>query len=144
MVGTLMSPTDRFARMLERSLGRELFAPLGTADDVSTRAWMPPVDIRETPESLIVYAEVPGVNREDINITLENNVLTLGGERRFEKDTKEQDWHRIERSYGSFSRSFSLPTNVQSEKVEASFKDGVLAIQIPKSEAARPRKIAIK
>lgn len=143
MNGSLMSPADRLVRMLERSFPRDVFAPAFT-DEPSTRTWMPAVDIRETPEALVVYAEVPGLSKEDIQITLENNLLTLSGERRFEKDTKQEDWHRIERSYGTFSRSFSLPANVAVEKVDATFKDGVLTIMIPKAESARPRKIAIK
>jgi HSP20 family protein len=140
---SLITPAERFARFFDQALTgafpRDVFGI-----DNSTRTWVPAVDIRETPEALMVYAEVPGLSRDDIQITLENNVLTLSGERRFEKDTKEQDWHRIERSYGTFSRSFGLPNNVDPEKVEASFKDGVLLVKIAKAEMARPRKIAIK
>ena len=140
MNGTLAHPTDRFARMIERSFPRDLF---GLGDEPSTRAWTPLVDIRETPEALEVHADVPGLSKDDIHISLENNLLTLSGERRFDKETKQQDWHRVERSYGAFSRSFSLPNNVAAEKVTAAFKDGVLTINIPKAESARPRKIAI-
>jgi HSP20 family protein len=104
---------------------------------------MPPVDIQETAEGYRLTAELPGLTREDINITLENNVLRLSGERKLEKDAKKESYHRIERAYGTFQRSFSLPHQVNGEKVEASFKDGVLTISVPKAEQARPRKISI-
>lgn len=140
---SLISPAERLARMLDQAFN-QTFPRDFFGENLSTRTWVPAVDIRETPEALIVYAEVPGLSKEDINITLENNVLTLSGERRFEKDTKEQDWHRVERSYGTFSRSFSLPAQLDPDKVDASFKDGVLSIRIPKAEMARPRKIVVK
>ena len=112
-------------------------------EDVSNRAWLPPVDIQETEEGYRLSAELPGLTRDDINITLENNVLRLSGERKLEKDVKKESYHRIERAYGNFQRSFSLPHQVNSEKVEATFKDGVLSILVPKAEQARPRKISI-
>lgn len=142
MNNALVNPADRLARALDVAF-RDLLPGHGSPD-VSTHTWMPPVDIRETAESLLVQAELPGLRKEDIDITLENNVLTLSGERRFEKDTKEKDYHRVERSYGSFARSFSLPSTVQADKVDATFKDGVLTIHIAKAEAARPRKISVK
>jgi HSP20 family protein len=104
---------------------------------------MPPVDIQETEEGFRLMAELPGLTREDITITLENNVLRLTGERKFEKDVKKESYHRVERSYGTFARSFVLPQQVSSEKVQAAFENGVLTITVPKAEQAKPRKIEI-
>jgi HSP20 family protein len=101
------------------------------------------VDIQETEEGYRLTAELPGLTKDDINITLENNVLRLSGERKFEKDVKKESYHRIERAYGTFGRSFVLPQQVSSDKVEAAFKDGILTVTVPKAEQAKPRKIAI-
>jgi HSP20 family protein len=112
-------------------------------EDLASRTWTPPVDIQETDDSYRIHAELPGLTKDDIQITLENNVLRLSGERKFEKDVKEENYHRIERTYGTFSRSFALPTLVSSDKVEAKFENGVLSILVPKAEQAKPRHIAI-
>ncbi len=133
------SPLDRFFNQAFN----EFLTP-AAAEEVSSRRFLPAVDIRETGDVLTLAAELPGLNREDVQITVENNVLTIAGERKFEKDTKEENYHRIERSYGTFTRSFTLPANVKTEKVEASFKDGVLTISLPKVDEAKPRKIEIK
>lgn len=130
---------DPFARLFDNFFGEDL-AP---SEDVSNRAWMPAVNIRETESAFLIEAELPGLNKDDVEITLENNLLKLSGERRFEKDTKEENYHRVERSYGSFLRTFSLPSQVDSEGVKANFKDGVLTIEVPKAEEAKPRKISI-
>ncbi len=132
----------RFNRFFEDALG-DLFTPVVRGEEVSNRNWLPAVDVAETPDALTLYAELPGLSREDVDITLENNVLTVRGERKFEKDVKEENFHRIERAYGTFARSFTLPNNVKGEAVEASFKDGVLTVRIPKAEEAKSRKIAI-
>ncbi|HXO41454.1 MAG TPA: Hsp20/alpha crystallin family protein [Thermoanaerobaculia bacterium] len=112
-------------------------------EDLTTRTWTPPVDIQETDDAYRIHAELPGMTKDDIQITLENNVLRLSGERKFEKDTKQENYHRIERTYGAFSRSFALPTQVSSDKVEAKFENGVLSIVVPKAEQAKPRRISI-
>ena len=88
--------------------------------------------------------ELPGLTKDDVSITLENNILTLSGERKLEKDVQEESYHRMERSYGTFIRTFALPNNLQTEKVEAIFKDGVLTITLAKAEEAKPRKIVIR
>jgi HSP20 family protein len=106
-------------------------------------AWAPPVDIHETDDALIVKAELPGFSKDDVNIELKNNSLTLKGQRRHETEVKEEQYHRRERAYGSFQRTFMLPTTVDSEKVTATYKDGVLELRLPKSEAAKPKRIAI-
>ncbi|HEX4963387.1 MAG TPA: Hsp20/alpha crystallin family protein [Thermoanaerobaculia bacterium] len=112
-------------------------------EDVANRGWLPPVDIQETDDSYRLLAELPGLTREDVEITLENNVLRLSGERKFEKDVKKESYQRIERTYGSFTRSFSLPHQVNAEGVQAAFENGVLTITVPKAEQAKPRKITI-
>ncbi len=134
---------ERFDRMLNQSFN-EFLAPLGATEDVTNRRWMPAVDIRESDEALTINAELPGLDKNDVHITLENNVLTLAGERKFESEEKDESYHRIERAYGSFSRSFTLPANVKTDKVEAVFKDGVLSVVLPKVEEAKPRKIEIR
>ncbi|PLY06823.1 MAG: heat-shock protein [Desulfuromonas sp.] len=106
--------------------------------------WAPRVDISETDEKFIVKAEVPGIQREDIKINIEDHVLTIQGENKQEKEEKGEQFHRVERYYGSFSRSFSLPENVAEEKIEANFKDGLLTLKIPKTEASRPKAIEVK
>lgn len=130
---------DPFARIFDSFLGENMLP----SEDVSNRAWMPAVNIRETDAAFFVEAELPGLTREDIEITLENNLLKLSGERRFEKDTNDESYHRVERSYGSFLRTFSLPSQVSSDAVKATFQDGVLVIEVPKAAEARPRKIDI-
>ena len=109
-------------------------------------------DLGVTPQSedfsawyneLVVKAELPGMERKDITLHLENNILSLKGERRFVKETKEENYHRIERSYGGFSRAFTIPVTVEEEKIRADYKDGVLTILLPKKEQAKPKQIRI-
>lgn len=122
-------------------------------DDLMTRRadtgaegvmWIPAVDVAETGDTVSVKVEVPGVKKDDIKISVTNNVLTVRGEKKMEKETSEENYHRIERVYGSFVRSLELPTVVQADKVKASFKDGVLSIVLPKSEEVKPKEIAIE
>lgn len=134
---------NRVGRLFDQTFN-EFLSPLTSTEEMRGRGWFPAVDIRETDDSLTVFCEIPGLKKEDVSITLENNVLTISGERKFEKETKEQSYHRMERSYGKFSRSFSLPSNLETSKVDASVQDGVLRISLPKVEAAKPRRIAIK
>jgi HSP20 family protein len=112
-------------------------------EPAATTTWSPAVDIFETEGEIVVKAELPGVDRKDIALHLENNVLTLKGERRFEKETKEENYHRIERAYGGFSRSFSIPATVDEEKIRADYRDGILKIALPKKEQAKPKQIRI-
>ena len=109
----------------------------------STTTWSPAVDIYETEHEIQVQAELPGVERKDIALNLEKNVLTLRGERRFDKETKQENYHRIERAYGGFSRSFSIPAIVDEEKIRAEYKDGILKIALPKKEQIKPKQIQI-
>ena len=106
--------------------------------------WVPAVDVFENEnKELVLKAELPDVKKEDVSVTVENNTLTLSGERKFEAEVKKDHYHRLERSFGSFSRSFSLPATVDSAKIAAEFKNGVLTIRLPFREEAKPRSIAI-
>ena len=107
------------------------------------RPWAPAVDILETEDSLALKADLPDVSTSDIDIRVENNTLTIRGHRQFEKDEKVKGYHRIERSYGEFVRSFALPSTVDAEKVAADYKNGVLTVTLPKKEAAKPRQVKV-
>lgn len=113
-------------------------------DEVLRGAWSPSVDIFENKNEIVLEAELPGMNSEDVNISIENNVLTLHGERKFEKKDESDNFHRVERSYGSFTRSFTLPPTVSSESTNAEFENGVLRLTLAKREEAKPRRIEIK
>jgi HSP20 family protein len=113
-------------------------------EEMNLGAWVPPVDIHEDKEKLVLTAELPGFKQDQIEIQLEGGVLTIRGDRKFEVEkTNGKNYHRVERSYGQFVRSFTLPNNVDRENVRASFSDGLLNIEIPKREEAKPRKIRI-
>jgi HSP20 family protein len=106
-------------------------------------SWAPAVDIYEQEGNIVLKAEVPGVNPKDVGILVENNVLTLRGERKFDEEVKKESYHRVERSYGTFTRSFTLPNVVDIDKIKAEHKDGVLRVTLPKKEEAKPRQIQI-
>lgn len=127
-----------FSDMLNGFLG-----PWEGSEEVAAQRFSPAVDVRETREALTLNVELPGLAKEDVHVTLENRVLTVSGERKFEKATQEETYHRIERSYGAFTRSFTLPSNLEVERVDAKFENGVLRLVLPKHEAAKPRKIEI-
>jgi HSP20 family protein len=109
----------------------------------STTAWNPAVDIFENENEIVIKAELPGMEAKDIELGLENNVLMLKGERRFEKETKEENYHRVEREYGRFSRSFALPVAVKEDKIRAEFKNGLLRVVLPKKEELKAKTINI-
>ena len=136
----------RDLNMLQERMNR-LFDDAGrtwrTDEPAATTTWSPAVDIFETEGEIVVKAELPGMDRKDIALNLERNVLTLRGERRFAKETKDDNYHRIERSYGAFSRAFSIPATVDDEKIGADYKDGVLKIVLPKKEQVKPKQIRI-
>ena len=114
-------------------------------DDLTQRGeWFPAVDIYENAnQEIVLKAELPGIVREDIDVRVENNTLTLRGERKRDTEVKQEQFHRVERSYGSFSRSFSLPSRIDTDQVRAEFKDGVLAITLPVKAEAKPRQIEV-
>lgn len=112
-------------------------------EDEAAAAWAPPVDIAETPEALIFNVELPGFKNEDLALRVENGVLTLEGERKFEAETNERNYRRVERAYGKFVRGFTLPSNVDPEKIQANLTDGVLQIALPKKDEAKSKMIPI-
>jgi len=124
-------------------LFREAFSSHLGNTELSTRSWAPPVDIYETEDAIVLKAELPGVDPKDVEVRVEDNTLYLKGERKFQKEVKEQNYHRVERSYGSFARSFSLPNSISSDRVKAEFKDGLLTLTMPKREEAKPKTIKI-
>lgn len=133
---TRWSPARDFAALEIERLNRMF----GT-----TATWLPPVDIYETADhDVVVKLEVPDMKREDISVTLDNDVLTVAGERKAPTDVKDDEYRRRERTFGAFSRSFSLPTSVDGSRVEASYADGVLTIKLPQRAEAKPRQISIQ
>jgi HSP20 family protein len=106
--------------------------------------WLPAVDIRETADAIVVNAELPGIDKKDVKVDVKDGVLTISGERKYEKDVKEENVHRIERSYGSYSRSFSLPTHVDVNKVQARLEDGVLEVRLPKTETSKQKSVEVQ
>ena len=112
-------------------------------EQLSTRTWAPPVDIYEDQNNLVLKADLPGVDPKDVEIKVEDGMLYLRGERKFEKEVKEENYHRVERSYGAFSRSFSLPNSIDADKVTAESKDGQLILTLPKREEAKPKTIKV-
>jgi len=130
---TLREEMNRlFADVLER-----------TGEESNLTAWAPAVDIFETEHELVVKADLPDMDPKDLDIRIENNILTIRGERKFEKNVKEENYLRVERAYGSFSRSFSLANTVNSEAIKAEYKNGVLTLSIPKREEAKPKQIKV-
>lgn len=128
---------ENFEQRLASRFGRMLGRPEGEGTEAITMAeWAPLVDISEDEKEFLVKAELPGMKKEEIKVTVDNGVLTVSGERKSEKEEKTKKYHRVERSYGKFERSFTLPDKVESGKVNAEFKDGVLLVHLPKSEKA--------
>jgi len=115
----------------------------GRSDDSSLTTWAPAVDIYETENELVLKADLPDINEKDLDVRVENNMLTIRGERKFEEKVKEDNYLRIERTYGSFSRSFSLPNSVNSEAIKAEYKNGVLTVELPKRAESKPKQVKI-
>ena len=143
---TMLTRWDPFREIatLQDRLNR-LFPEFGRGGDelTTTGAFAPPVDIYEDEHSIVVKAEVPGVDQKDIDVRLENNTLTIRGERKFEKEEKEENFHRIERRYGSFVRSFTLPNTVSPDDVKAEYDNGVLKVRLGKRAEAKPKQIRV-
>lgn len=135
----LLALSDRLSRLAEDSS-----MSLANESDFLTGSWSPSVDIYESENSIVITAEVPGINEKDIDLTIDRNLLTIKGERKFENEVNKENYHRVERTYGSFSRSFQLPSSVDTTKVKAEQKNGVLTINLPKKEEEKPKKISIK
>jgi HSP20 family protein len=129
---------DRMNRLFE-----DMSSAKGQEKELVPGAWAPAVDIYETENEVVLAAEIPGVDEKDVEIKVEDNSLTIRGERTFEKETKEENYHRIERSYGSFFRSFALPSYIDQDRIEAEHENGVLKIRMPKRSELKPRKVKI-
>jgi len=129
---------------LNRVFARPALRSTNGKENLTVADWMPTVDISETDAEYLIKAELPEVKKEDVKVTVENGVLTLQGERRQEKEEKGKKFHRVERSYGSFVRSFTLPESVDESMVRAEYKDGVLNLHLPKSERVKPKAIDVK
>jgi HSP20 family protein len=129
---------NRFENLFEESLFRNMM-PTETM-----KAWVPLCDIYETDKEMVIKFELPEIRKEDVEVKLEQHVLTIRGERKFEEKTDRENYHRIERRYGEFTRSFNIPLYVDAAKINAEFKDGVLAVTLPKNEEARPKQINVK
>lgn len=132
----------REIRTLQNEMNR-LFTGATAREDFLDGEWMPKVDVFENADSFVLEAELPGMSREEFDLSFENNVLTLKGERKFEKKEEGNNYHRVERSYGSFLRSFTLPTTVTPDGAKAEFNNGVLRVSLPKREETKARKIEI-
>jgi len=135
----LRSLQDEVNRLFTGNIGR-------TFDDegIARGSWQPSVDIYENKDQIVLEAELPGMNREDFDLSIENNVITLRGERRFEKKEDTDNYHRVERAYGSFTRSFTLPNTITGEGATADYRNGVLRVTIPKREETKARRIEVK
>ena len=132
----------RFDRVFNQMLN-DLWGS-AASEELGQRTFLPAVDVHESANALVFSAELPGLKKEEVKITLENQVLTISGERKRESDSKDQKVHRIERSFGSFSRSFTLPGSFKASEATAAYDHGVLTITVPKVEAPKPRTIEIK
>jgi HSP20 family protein len=135
--GGLSTLHDQVNRLFNETMFR------GQGEGAALTTWAPAVDIYETPNELVVKADLPDVNEKDIDVRVENNLLTITGERKFEKNISEDNYLRVERSYGSFSRSFSLPNTVNAEAIQAEYKNGVLTVRLPKREESKPRQVKV-
>lgn len=136
----LMNIQERINRVFNEST-RDVST--GNDENLGSGTWTPVVDIEEREDAFLIRADLPGVRKEDITIDINNNTLTLKGERKFEGEITKGNYIRVERSYGSFSRSFSLPNNVDAKNIKAKFRDGILELTLPKKEEAKPKKIEI-
>ena len=133
---------DRIDRM--NRLFRESYRPEAPEEALTSTSFAPPVDIYEDEHNITLKMEVPGIDEKDIDVRIENNTLTVRGERKFEKEEKEENFRRVERQYGSFTRSFTLPSSVETENIQANYDKGVLEIRLAKKAEAKPKQIKVK
>jgi len=131
-----------FRRELDR-LFEDIFGEVIEEGEGIPTQWYPAVDVKEDDKAFYVTADLPGLKKEDINISLEGNRLTISGEREFSREEKKENYHFMERGYGKFTRSFTVPSTVDADKIKASYKDGVLTIELPKKEEVKPKKVEI-
>src|SRR5436190_5321039 len=128
---------------VNRLFSTNLTRAFGDDEGIGRGAWAPSVDIYENKDQIVLEAELPGMKQEDFDLSIENNVITLRGERRFEKTDESDNYHRVERSYGSFTRSFTLPQTVSADEAKAEYTNGVLRVTLPKREEAKSRRIEV-
>src|SRR5882762_891559 len=142
---TRYDPFREFATLQDRMnrLFRDPRVSEGHDESLTTTAFAPPVDVYEDEHNITLKIEVPGIDEKDIDVRIENNTLTVHGERKFEKEEKEENYRRVERQYGSFTRTFNLPHTVDAEKVQADYDKGVLKITLPKKAEAKPKQIKV-
>ena len=144
-VVTRWDPFREFTTLQDRMnrLFRDSFSEGGRDEALGTASFQPPVDVYEDEHSVTLKIEVPGIEEKDIDVRVENSTLTVHGERKFEKEEKEENFRRVERQYGSFTRSFTLPSTVDAENIEANYEKGVLAIRLAKKAEAKPKQIKV-
>ncbi|HXF94428.1 MAG TPA: Hsp20/alpha crystallin family protein [Nitrospiraceae bacterium] len=135
---------EEMEKRLATFFGRVPVRADGDKEAMTVAEWSPLVDITEDDKEYLIKAELPEVKKEDVKLTIEDNVLSISGERKYEKEEKGRKYHRMERAYGSFMRSFTLPDDADGSKVSAEYKDGVLKVHVPKSEKAKPKAIEVK
>ena len=133
---------DRMSRLFEDAWGPH--RSRRDEEEFVTGAWLPAVDVRENADSVEIQAELPGIDPKDVQVSVENGILTLKGSRQFEKAAEGQTYHRVERAYGTFERTFTLPSNVDANKIEATYSHGILRLMLPKREEAKPKSINIQ
>jgi HSP20 family protein len=141
------NPRNRQMSIMHETLDdmfRDFFGDRWSPGTTVAADWIPPTDVTEDEARYVVTVDLPGMNREDIKISVENGNLTIRGERKHEHETKEKGYSRFERAYGSFTRTFALPTTIDGKKIEANYKDGVLTVILPKSEESRPKSIEVR
>ena len=156
-IGAQLAPIHGFRRMLSGDPFSEMFdlqrsinhlfenriSPT-SEEQVGLSTWTPAVDVYEDEKSFVIKAEIPGVSKSDVKVNLNENVLSITGERKFENEEKRENYHRVERRYGQFYRSFTLPPNVNAAEIAGEFKDGILRVTLPKKEEAQPKQIDVK
>jgi HSP20 family protein len=147
-LGTALKRVDPFQELMGiqdrmNQLFRSSFSGYGD-ESIASGAWAPAVDIYETPQAIEMTFEIPGVDQKDIKVNFENNLLTVSGERRLEHDDRREGYHRVERSYGTFHRSFTLPPTIDPNKINAVFENGLLRLTLPKRPETQPRAIEVK
>jgi HSP20 family protein len=143
MTLTRWNPVRDLATFEVERLNR-MFEAAFSGEPLSNGAWVPAIDVYETADKdVVVKVDLPDMKREDIKVTFENNVLSIEGERKFDSDATREQYHRLERGYGAFRRSFSLPATVDAARVEAAYQDGVLTVKLPRREESRPRQIKV-
>src|SRR6476646_4168988 len=142
---TRFDPFREFSTLQDRMnrLFRESYGPEGREESLTTTSFAPPVDVYEDEHNVTLKIEVPGIDEKDIDVRIENNLLTVHGERKFEKEEKEENYRRVERQYGNFTRSFTLPNTVNTESVQANYDKGILKIQLAKKAEAKPKQIKV-